>query len=180
MIVGVMSDVHGSLYWFNKTMDNFAECEFIINLGDFLYHGPRNPLPRDYFPKKLSDKAKNIDNLFMIKGNCDSDVDEMVVNKAFMKKSFFFVDGIKILALHGDEVDDYKKLPEIYPYFDIIMFGHIHVPVIEKVDNVILFNPGSVSLPKNNFPNSFGILDTQLKVLKIFDFSKNLIKELFI
>ncbi len=178
MIVSVISDVHGSAYWFNKAMEKVGKSDIIINLGDFLYHGPRNPLPRDYSPKSLSEKATSISNLFMIKGNCDSDVDEMVTKKHFEKRAFFFINGLKILALHGDEVDSYDKLAKIYPDYDIIMFGHIHIPVLEKIGDTILFNPGSLSLPKQGNPNSFGILDTGKRSLEIFDFSNNTLKQL--
>ena len=178
MMISVISDVHGSFYWFDKVMKKIAKSDIIINLGDFLYHGPRNPLPRDYSPKSLSEKAVNISNLFMIKGNCDSDVDEAVTKKHFEEKAFFFIDGLKILALHGDEVDSYDELAGIYPNYDIIMFGHIHVPVLEKIGNTVLFNPGSLSLPKQGYTNSFGILDTEKKFIEIFDFSNNILKQL--
>jgi hypothetical protein len=177
MLLGIFSDAHGSLYWFEKTMNNFKDVDVILNLGDLLYHGPRNPLPRDYSPGKLAEKVKNIRNFYSVRGNCDSPVDETVTQKTFEKKISFFADDLKIIAIHGDEVDDYKKLVSIYADYDVIIFGHFHIPVIEKVNNQILFSPGSISLPKNDTDNSFAFFNTKTKTFEIFNFSNKIIKK---
>ncbi len=178
MIVGIISDVHGSPYWLNKALNYLKDVEVIVSLGDLMYHGPRNPFPRDYSPSFVATMVKNDSRLIFIKGNCDSDVDEMVVGKPFERRAFFYFEGLKILAIHGDEVSDYKELAKIHNFYDVIMFGHIHIPVLEKVDSTLLFNPGSISLPKNNNPNSFGILNTSNRTFEIFDFSQKLISKI--
>ncbi len=177
MLLGIFSDTHGSLYWFEKTMSNLKNADIILNLGDLLYHGPRNPLPRDYSPGKLAEKIKNMKNFYSVKGNCDSPVDEMVTQKTFERKITFFIDNLKIVAIHGDEVGDYRKLANIYTDYDIIMFGHFHIPVIEKVGNRVLFSPGSISLPKNGSDNSFAIFNTETKIFEIMNFSNKIIKK---
>ena len=51
----VLSDIHGSAYYAKLGIEAYQKsgCERILLLGDVLYHGPRNPLPRDYAPKEV-------------------------------------------------------------------------------------------------------------------------------
>jgi hypothetical protein len=177
MLMGIISDTHGSLYWFEKAMDNLKDVDIILHLGDLLYHGPRNPLPRDYSPGKLADRIKNLSNFYLVKGNCDSNVDETVTEKIFEKRISFFMDDIKIIATHGDETSNYENLADIYHDYDVVMFGHFHFPVVEKMGDTLLFSPGSISLPKDNSENSFAIFNTTTKIFEILNFSNKIIKK---
>ena len=51
----IVSDIHGSAYYCQKALECFEreKAGRILMLGDILYHGPRNDLPRDYAPKKV-------------------------------------------------------------------------------------------------------------------------------
>ena len=79
MKIGVISDTHGSLDNTKKALDILKDCDTIFHLGDVLYHGPRNALPEDYNPKDLAVIFKSMDNVIYTRGNCDSDVDQMVI-----------------------------------------------------------------------------------------------------
>ena len=56
----IATDIHGSLYYGQKIIDafNLLQADKIILLGDTLYHGPRNDLPKEYNPKELIEKVK--------------------------------------------------------------------------------------------------------------------------
>ena len=51
----IVSDIHGSAYYCNAMLEAFSRenADRILLLGDILYHGPRNDLPREYAPKKV-------------------------------------------------------------------------------------------------------------------------------
>ena len=80
MKIGVMSDTHGSLTYFEKALDVLSDCDVLIHGGDILYHGPRNDIPEGYNPKGLISKINSLDNIIIARGNCDADVDQMVIN----------------------------------------------------------------------------------------------------
>lgn len=77
----VVSDIHGSGYYAKKLEDIISkECpDEIILLGDLYYHGPRNPLPKDYEPKKVAEILNSYkDKISAVRGNCDAEVDQMI------------------------------------------------------------------------------------------------------
>ena len=80
MKIGVISDTHGSLFYFEKALECLSDCDVLLHAGDVLYHGPRNDLPKDYNPKGLIAKLNSLDNIIIARGNCDADVDQMVIN----------------------------------------------------------------------------------------------------
>ena len=47
MKIGVLSDTHGSLFYFEKALECLSDCDVLLHAGDVLYHGPRNDLPKD-------------------------------------------------------------------------------------------------------------------------------------
>ncbi len=160
MKIGVMSDTHGSLKNTKKALDFLEECEVILHLGDVLYHGPRNPLPEDYNPKELASLLKQRDDIIYIRGNCDSDVDQMVIEHDLTKKMRIINKGShRILALHGYEEDEnYRIKLAKSNNCDIVITGHTHIKMLEKKDGIILLNPGSSSMPKDN-TKSVAIID---------------------
>jgi len=83
----IASDLHGSAYWCEKMIERYREEKAgkLILLGDILYHGPRNDLPRDYAPKKVIEMLNGMkEELLCIRGNCDCDVDQMVLQFPIM------------------------------------------------------------------------------------------------
>ena len=85
MKIGVMSDTHGSLTYFEKALDVLSDCDVLIHGGDILYHGPRNDIPEGYNPKGLISKINSLDNIIIARGNCDADVDQMVRKSSYTK-----------------------------------------------------------------------------------------------
>lgn len=146
----IASDIHGSAYWCEKLMEAYEreKPDKLLFLGDILYHGPRNALPRDYDPARVAEMLNGVsDRILAVRGNCDSEVDQMVLDWPNMADScVLFCDGVTIFATHGHVFDE-KHPPKLHAG-DVLLTGHTHLQVCEKVGDFIHLNPGSVSIPK--------------------------------
>lgn len=173
----VVSDIHGSLYYTKFIINHFNKNNFdyLILLGDFLYHGARNNLTLDYNPKEVTLLLNSYkDKIIAIRGNCDSRVDEMVLDFPLSDNSYLIINDKLFFLTHGDIYNEFN-LPNINKDC-ILMYGHYHIPFIKKVNDITIINPGSISLPKNNTKNSFiEIIDNKLTIK---DIDKNIIDEL--
>lgn len=137
----VLTDIHGSSKYLKLAIEKFnnLECEKILLLGDILYHGPRNDLPLEYQPKEVISILNAMkDKIISVKGNCDAEVDEMVLEFPLFPIVMLSVDGKKIELTHGHNLDECEH--EGY-----ILHGHTHV---NKIDGHII-NIGSLSIPKD-------------------------------
>lgn len=160
MAILVFSDIHGSLPVARQmaTLIEQHSPSLIALLGDILYHGPRNPQPHGYEPGAvahfLTPFAKRI---VAVKGNCDSEVDEMVLPFPLSPLFTWIVDnGMRILATHGHKFGP-QHLPPLAPG-DVLLSGHTHVPKAETTpEGIHLCNPGSLALPKNGTPPCYGL-----------------------
>ena len=155
MKIGLISDTHGDIAQTKKALDLLENCDYIIHLGDVLYHGPRNPLPKNYNPKELAEILSSKNNIIYIKGNCDSDVDEMVLNTDLSHKNRFInLKNYKIYAIHGyEETEDERIHKAKILGANFVVSGHTHIKLLKKIDDLIIINPGSTSLPKDGQPS---------------------------
>ncbi len=159
MKIMMASDIHGSRYYAEKVAERFyAEgADRLILLGDIYNHGPRNPLPKEYDPMGVAKVLNSFaDKMIVVKGNCDSEVDTLISDFEFVSEAVIFVDGKQIFLQHGDRYDK-DRLPKNCG--DCFVYGHYHTGFIERVGNVLVANCGSVSLPKDNTPHSYLLLD---------------------
>lgn len=160
MKIGVMSDTHGSLLYFEKALDVLCECDIILHAGDVLYHGPRNDLPKGYNPKGVISKINELDNILIARGNCDADVDQMVITHPIQGPYVLSQFGeTRILINHGyidSKEDTIKKAKSMGA--DILILGHTHVKELFVDENLIVINPGSTSIPKDG-SHSVAIID---------------------
>ncbi len=172
------SDIHGSAYYCRKVLEVYTKsgAERLILLGDLLYHGPRNELPRDYDPKQVFAMLnEHKDEIYAVRGNCDSEVDQMVLEFPMMADyALLALNGKTIYATHGHIYNE-EVLPPMRPG-DALIHGHTHLPVAKAMGDSFLLNPGSASLPKDGNPNSYGMLDGS--VFTIYDFEGNKVKEI--
>lgn len=172
------SDIHGSAYYCKKLLDVYktSGAGRLILLGDILYHGPRNELPKDYNPKEVFAMLNNYkDQIYAIRGNCDSEVDQMVLEFPMMADyALLSLNGKTIYATHGHIYNE-DNLPPVMEG-DALIFGHIHLPVAGKKDGVFFLNPGSVSLPKGGNPCSYAVLEDN--VFQILTFEGEVLKEI--
>ena len=160
MKIGVMSDTHGSLTYFEKALDALSDCDVLIHGGDVLYHGPRNDIPEGYNPKGLISKINSLDNIIIARGNCDADVDQMVINHPIQSPYVMSQFGeTRIVTTHGytdskeDTINKAKSMGA-----DILILGHTHVKELYLDENLVDLNPGSTSIPKDG-THSVAIID---------------------
>lgn len=158
----IASDIHGSAYYCEKMLEAFKKenADKLILLGDIMYHGPRNNLPKDYAPKQVGSMFNAIKNkLLCVRGNCDSEVDQMVLDFPIMADyGILSVNGRGIYFTHGHN-HNLDKLPPLSDG-DILLHGHTHIPAWQGFGNNNLYlNPGSVSLPKENTPHGYMTID---------------------
>ena len=154
----IATDVHGSAYWAERIVEEFKRnyCDQLILLGDVYYHGPRNPFPKDYAPMKVAEIFNAIaDKIVAIKGNCDSEVDEMISDFPFVTKKIIPWCGHKLFLTHG-HVYNKDNLPDLSKD-DVLFYGHFHKNELEFVNGVLCVNVSSASLPKDR--PSFCIVD---------------------
>ena len=158
----IASDIHGSAYYCKQLLDAFEkeQAERLLLLGDILYHGPRNDLPRDYAPKDvLAMLNERKDKIFCVRGNCDTEVDQMVLEFPILADYCILSAGSKLIyATHG-HTHNLQDLPPLQPG-DILLHGHTHIPAWEAFGKSNLYlNPGSVSIPKADSAHSYMTLD---------------------
>ena len=157
----IASDIHGSAYWCKKMLEAFEQngAERLILLGDILYHGPRNDLPKEYAPKQVIAMLNPLkDKLLCVRGNCDTEVDQMVLDFPVMAEyAYICCDNLRIFATHGHKYNC-TNLPPLSKG-DILLHGHTHVPVIKDCGDYTYISPGSVSIPKENSTHSYLILE---------------------
>ena len=174
------SDIHGSSYYAHKLIDKFDKsgADRLILLGDILYHGPRNDLPRDYAPKEVIPLLNRYkDRIYTVRGNCEAEVDQMVLEFPCMADyAIYVLNGITFYATHGHIYNPDNLLP--MKDGDALVFGHIHLPIAEKRGNIYILNPGSTSIPKGGNVSSYAILDD--RTFKIYSFDDEVIKEVTI
>ena len=157
----IASDIHGSAYYCEKLIHAFKdeEADKLLLLGDILYHGPRNDLPKDYNPKKVIPMLNDIaSDILCVRGNCDSEVDQMVLDFPIMAEyAIFYVENHMIYCTHGHKLTEDMKLP--LNEGDILLCGHTHVPKYSKKVGYLYMNPGSVSIPKEDSAHGYMILE---------------------
>ncbi|TCT11610.1 hypothetical protein EDC18_1204 [Natranaerovirga pectinivora] len=165
------SDIHGSEYYAKKAIEVLKEekGDYIVLLGDLLYHGPRNDLPKEYNPKGVIELLNaNKNNIIAVRGNCDSEVDQMVLKFPMMSDYTIIVNNDKkIFATHGHIYNE-ANMPQLNEK-DILIHGHTHIPVAKEKEGIFILNPGSISLPKENNPSSFGVMTENEFLIKTFD-----------
>ncbi|MEG1821888.1 MAG: phosphodiesterase [Clostridiales bacterium] len=176
----IASDIHGSLFYANKMVELYKEekCEKLILLGDILYHGPRNDLPKEYNPKGVIALLNPLKKeILCVRGNCEAEVDQMVLDFPVLADyMILFLDNRMVYVTHG-HIHNEKNLPPLNKG-DILLHGHTHLQAMEDKGDYIYINPGSVSIPKGNDVNSYMIYENGTYTIK--DFNKNTIKEISI
>ena len=155
----IASDIHGSAYYCKKLIEAFEKekADRILLLGDILYHGPRNDLPREYAPKTVIALLNPLKNkIFCVRGNCDTEVDQMVLDFPVLADYAAVPVGNRIMyATHGHIYNE-SKLPPLCQG-DILLNGHTHIPKCTEHEDYIYMNCGSVSIPKEDSPHSYVI-----------------------
>ncbi|EHM44838.1 phosphodiesterase family protein [Yokenella regensburgei ATCC 43003] len=166
------SDIHGSLPAAERVLDIFAksDAQWLVLLGDLLYHGPRNALPEGYNPAGVAEVLnREAARVIAVRGNCDSEVDQMLLHFPITAPwQQILTERQRLFLTHGHLFGP-DNLPALAAG-DVLVYGHTHIPVAEKRGEIFHFNPGSVSIPKGGFAASYGVLEGDyLQVLALND-----------
>lgn len=161
----IASDIHGSSYYCRKMIEAYRqeEADRLLLLGDLLYHGPRNDLPKDYNPKEVISMLNAIKNeLLCVRGNCDTEVDQMVLDFPILAEYCLLeLDGRTIFATHGHNFNP-DNLPMLKEG-DILLNGHTHIPANQNMGTYTYMNPGSISIPKEGSAHGYMIYDGEFR-----------------
>ncbi len=168
----IASDIHGSAFYCKEMLDAFfrEQADKLLLLGDILYHGPRNDLPKEYAPKtvlKLLNQQK--ERILCVRGNCDTEVDQMVLDFPILADYCILCVGNRMIyATHGHRFNK-ACLPPLQPG-DILLHGHTHIPAWESFgEGQLYLNPGSVSIPKEGSAHGYMTLTEKEALWKSLD-----------
>ncbi len=160
----IASDLHGSpeaAAFLRRRCEELAP-DMLVLLGDYLYHGPRNPLPSSYGPAGVVSAMSELETpIVAVRGNCDAEVDLMLLPFLVEDRAVIAADGLRIVAQHGHHLPGCPPIPGVRPG-DVVLSGHTHIPRGETLDGVHFWNPGSTTLPKGGFPPSYGLFENGL------------------
>ncbi len=167
----IASDLHGSALTCRALFDAFEKegAQRLLFLGDLLYHGPRNDLPEEYAPKEVISllNAKK-ESILCVRGNCDTEVDQMVLEFPILADYALIPVGDKtIFATHGHKFNA-EKLPPL-KVGDVVLHGHTHIPIWEEHGGIYVLNPGSVTIPKANSKRGYMLLEDGTFTWKTLD-----------
>ena len=164
----IASDIHGSAVYCEKLLKAYEreQADRLLLLGDLLYHGPRDDLPEGYDPKKVISLLNSMkDRIFCVRGNCDTEVDQMVLHFPILAEYALLPVGNRlILVTHGHHFHE-QNLPPLCEG-DILLAGHTHVPKCEEHESYIYMNPGSVSIPKEESWRGYMTLEDEIFIWK--------------
>jgi len=165
------SDIHGSLPATERIVTLFEEsgAQWLILLGDLLNHGPRNALPDGYAPAQVAERLNALaPRIIAVRGNCDSEVDQMLLKFPITAPWQQVLLGEPRLFLTHGHLFHPENLPPLNER-DVLVYGHTHIPVARRGDACTLFNPGSVSIPKGGFAPSYGMLSDGVLYVQTLD-----------
>ncbi len=168
----IASDIHGDIQSARAVVNAYKEsnADRLLLLGDILYHGPRNDLPEFYAPKEVIALLNSMrDELLCVRGNCDTEVDQMVLDFPILADyAFIEADGTRIFATHGHKYN-LNALPPLKTG-DVLLHGHTHVScAIPFGNDNVYINPGSVTIPKENTPKGYIIFEQGVFTFRTLD-----------
>lgn len=167
----IASDLHGSVSALRALLSAFEKegADRLLFLGDLLYHGPRNDLPAEYAPKEVIALLNaHKDKIFCVRGNCDTEVDQMVLEFPIMASYALISLGERtVFATHGHHFNA-GALPPLKEG-DVLLHGHTHVPTFDPVEGIYVLNPGSTTIPKAGSAKSYMTLEDTTFIWKTLD-----------
>lgn len=167
----IASDIHGSAFYCRQMLERYRaeKADRLLLLGDLLYHGPRNDLPKEYAPKEVIALLNPLKNeLLCVRGNCEAEVDQMVLQFPVLAEyALLSLDSRLLFTTHGHHFG--KDNPPPLKPGDLLLCGHTHIPACEPAGEITYLNPGSVSIPKEGSPHSYMTLENGLFLWKSLD-----------
>ncbi len=165
----IASDIHGSLSAARRVNELYRKSDYdkLLILGDILYHGPRNDLPDNYDPKGVIAIMNGLsDEIVAVRGNCEAEVDQMVLTFPCLSTTAVVFDGRRELLMSHGHIYNETTLP---PGKGCFLYGHTHIPVAKRIGERVVFNPGSTSIPKGGYPASYGTYEDGVLTVRRLD-----------
>lgn len=175
----IASDIHGSALFCKRMLEAFVreQADRLLLLGDILYHGPRNDLPEGYQPKEVISLLNPIKNrLLCVRGNCDTEVDQMVLQFPILADyALLVLNGVTFYATHG-HIYHQDHIPPMQDG-DVLIHGHTHLLKAERAEcrdgdrnvSITVLNPGSTSIPKGGNPATYALLEDRTFSVRTFE-----------
>jgi hypothetical protein len=167
----IISDLHGSAPAFARAAEAFEreKADYLVLCGDYLNHGPRNPIPDGYDPQSLAEHINRYaDRVLGVRGNCDSEIDQMLLSFPCLGDYLvFFTAGRRCLVTHG-HIHTEKDHPPLSAG-DVFISGHTHVPVLKEENGIFVVNPGSLPLPKSELGGGYALITDSGITIKSLD-----------
>ena len=165
----IITDIHGGIDNLTKVLKN-EKFDKLLLLGDILPHGPRNDLPSDYKPKEVISLLNNIkEKIIAVRGNCDAEVDDMVLEFPILNLAMLEVNGKSIYLTHGHKINKDNHLNTTN---SVILYGHTHITRVDYVESNIYLNIGSITLPKDNTA-CYAVLENS--IITVYSINKEVI-----
>ncbi len=156
----VVTDIHGNAVSADIILEKFKQvkADKIILLGDYLNNGPRNGLPERYDPQYVAEVLNRLaENIIAIKGNCDSEVDQMMFDFTISENAIVDIDGKQVFLTHGHHIN--PNSPAKLAKGTLVVYGHFHNTKLEDVNGVKYLNISSITFPKHGSEKCYGVLD---------------------
>ena len=156
----ILTDIHGSSKYLDLVLNKVNDFDWLIILGDILYHGPRNDLPNEYNPKKVIEILNNLkEKIIAVRGNCDAEVDLMVLDFLIEQNKWIYIENNKFFLTHGHVYNKSNMIENNEKYW--MLYGHYHINEVVKTPSANFINLGSLTIPKDNH-HSYAIIENSI------------------
>lgn len=156
----VLSDIHGCCSRLDQVLDFFHKehYDMLVILGDILYYGPRNGLPEGMNVPGIVERLNALaDRIIAVRGNCDAEVDQMLLQFPIMGDYAMLVNnGRRFFLTHGHK---YNASSRPAMGIDVMMHGHTHLWQLDEQDGLVLCNTGSITFPKGGNVPTFATIE---------------------
>lgn len=161
MKIGFLSDTHGNLQCYRKAVEKMRDCDYIIHCGDVLPNYSQKLSEEDII--ELGEQIRQTKNILIVKGNGDNNRHEQLLGHTLHHPYLVITLGdYRIFATHGHH---YSRMSMIMKAKEeqchILCYGHTHIKELDKDEELLILNPGSVSLPRDG-SRSYAILEDSL------------------
>ena len=159
----LVSDIHGCRPALQKVLQFYDEnhCDMLCVLGDILNYGPRNRIPEGIDAQGIvADLNARASQIVALRGNCDAEVDQMLLQFPMMSDYLLLVDGGRRLFLTHGHLYNKEKLP-VGPY-DVLVCGHSHLWELSQGEGPAFVNLGSITFPKGGKEPTFAAYEDGL------------------
>lgn len=174
----IVSDIHGALPTLEMVLDFYRKekCDMLCILGDILNYGPRNRIPEGIDAKGIAERLNGMaDEIIAVRGNCDAEVDQMLLDFPIMADYALLVnEGKKLFLTHGHIYNE-SNMPK--GKHDFFFYGHTHLWKLEQNEQgTTICNTGSITFPKGGNEPTFAVYENGK--VSVYHLNGTLIKEL--